>query len=461
MSKMKRVVAIALAAVMTMGSTLTVFAADTTGSGETHGTGENEGHVDKEVINVVLPTVPATGSPFDYVTDPERLIQATAGARYEDYTFPESTSDTGVYFRVGEKQFDNKSETLQVINKSSCDVTVTVKVKATKVGDNDLALATSSTTATATPLYLNLKVGATDQVISDTEATVAKTIAGNASNFAVQYTGNGYEYVPKADAYQWKALGLTLNGAVDTTAVVTGETTAPTVDVTWSYAKADGTSPDTGDQTDYEETGEAEIVSISDYIKADPKDIVIKFSLGKGPDAVDADGLTMTQGASKTAVAATNYTLDMANKTVTIKAAAGWVKSATADIPVYITLTKGGAKVKELTGKIAVKNDYDPAAPEIISISDYNKTDQNDVVITFSLGFGSLAVDADGLTMTQGPSKTAVPAANYTLDMANKTVTIKGAVSWMKSATNNYPIYITLTKGGSAVTELSGTITVK
>ena len=61
MRKMKKGMAVALTASMVLGSALTVFASDvsdsTTGSGSTQGTGTTEGHVNKEVVNMVLPTI--------------------------------------------------------------------------------------------------------------------------------------------------------------------------------------------------------------------------------------------------------------------------------------------------------------------------------------------------------------------------------------------------------------------
>ena len=459
MSKMKRVVAIALAAVMTMGSTLTVFAADT-GSGGTTGKGENEGHVDKELINVVLPTVPTgDGSPFEYITDPERLIQETKGARYEDYTFPDAGDDTGVYFRVGEKAFANTSETLKVINKSSCDMAITLSAKATAASDKDLKLATSDSVDGDNPLYLALKVGAaTTQAVSATEAKVTKTISGTPANFETQYTGGEYKYVTKEDAAHWRALEFSLTGKVYNGTVAAG-TTAPTVEVTWAFEK--GTSAaDTTDEVDYEETAEPSIISVSDFIKADPKDVVITFSLGKGPDAVDADGVKLAFGADKTAVSATKCKVDMDNKTATIDKSAGFLNNAKANLPIYITLTKGGTSVKELEGMIVVKEDYS-AEPEIISITDYSRTSKNNVVITFSLGVGAEAVDADGVKVAFGADKTAVAASRLTVDMANKTATIDGTAGFLTGATADLPVYVTLTKGGQDVKELSGTIKVK
>ena len=83
MQKFKRFMAVALATTMVLGSSLTAFADEPTTSGGTDGSGTSEGHVDKEVINVVLPTVASGSTPFAYTMDPEHLIQETnAGKGY-------------------------------------------------------------------------------------------------------------------------------------------------------------------------------------------------------------------------------------------------------------------------------------------------------------------------------------------------------------------------------------------
>ena len=108
MRKMKKGMVVALTATMVLGSTLTAFASDAgtttpVTSGSTSGAGTSEGHVDKEVVNMVLPTIASGSSPFAYTMDPERLIQETNGAKYEDFTFPAKESDKGVYFLTGDK----------------------------------------------------------------------------------------------------------------------------------------------------------------------------------------------------------------------------------------------------------------------------------------------------------------------------------------------------------------------
>ena len=314
MCKSKKFMAIALVATMVFGSSLTAFAEDPVTSGGSDGAGASEGHVDKELLNVVLPVIPTGSTPFAYTMDPERLIQATEAAKYTQGTHvPEAEGDTGVYFLTGENTYANASNVVQAINKSSCDVTLTVKVKTTATGDADIALATSSTVATTgTPnLYLGLKVGTGTTVVSGTEQTVTKTIAGDPDNFEIAVTtgendAKSYVYQQKADATTWKAVNISMEGAVSNLPIAT-TTTAPTVNVTWSYAKAaDSATVDTADLVDYSDTPASVAPSLtgSNSITINSsnagKALTIGLSLGSGAEAatavtkVDCNGGTIT-----------------------------------------------------------------------------------------------------------------------------------------------------------------------
>ena len=136
-------------------------------------------------------------------------------------------------------------------------MTLTVKVKATaSASGKDITLAASATpseSATAAELYLGLNVGKTVQAVSGTEQTVTKTVAGTAGNFETVYNSadSKYVYQEKADATTWKAINISMTGAVSKKAIA-ADTTAPTVDVTWSYAKAaDSATVDSADQVEY------------------------------------------------------------------------------------------------------------------------------------------------------------------------------------------------------------------
>lgn len=302
MRKTKRMLAVALAATMVFGSSLTAFADEPVTSGGTNGSGTSEGHVEKELINVVLPTVPSGSTPFAYTMDPERLIQETDAAKYAEGTVFPKENDTGVYFLTAENTYANASNTLQAINKSSCAITLTVKVKTTQNTAKDIALATSSTVATTgTPnLYLGLKVGNETKVVSAEEQTVTKNIAGVPGNFEVAVQTNAetgaksYVYQEKASATTWKAMNLSMEGAVSNLAVES-DTTAPTVNVTWSYAKAADDAEAATDAVDYTATpaNAAPSITLASVTAAEDTDAVWTYSLGSGDDAATAiSGIT-------------------------------------------------------------------------------------------------------------------------------------------------------------------------
>ena len=251
MQKMKKGIAVALTATMALGGTFTAYAADTATTGSTSGSGTSEGHVEQEVLNMVLPTVDSGSTPFAYIMDPERLIQGTDGNKYAEGTvFPAKDGDTGVYFLTAANTYANTSNTLQAINKSSCDVTLTVDVETT-AGTKDITLATSSTPSeTAAELYLGLKVGNDTTTVKSDKKTVTKTVAGSPTNFEIAVKNGAYVYQEKADATTWKAMNISMTGAVSKKEIAS-DTTAPTVNVTWSYAKAaDGATAAT-DAVDY------------------------------------------------------------------------------------------------------------------------------------------------------------------------------------------------------------------
>ncbi len=312
MCKKKLMTAI-LVTTMVMGSTLTAFAADAGGdaaskSGGTSGSGTSEGHLEKVVESMILPVVPADSSPFAYTMDPERLIQETSGKKYpEGSVFPAADSDTGVYFQTADKTYANTSNTLKAINDGSCDVTLTVKVKTTaSAGGKDITLAASSTpAATGTPeLYLGLAVGkGTPSVVSGTEATITKTIAGTPGNFEVTVDENNkYVYQKKADATTWKAIDISMTGAVSKLAIPEG-TTAPTVDVTWAYAKAaDGATVDASDQVEYKDVPDvAPSIEVKqyNYDRTTTFDIVTDFGSG---DSAATSITSVKSGSSETEV---------------------------------------------------------------------------------------------------------------------------------------------------------------
>lgn len=267
MNKFSKVIALALATTMVVGSTVTAFANDpstttpvTNGSSE--GAGTSEGHVEKKATNVVLPTIQEGATPFKYIMDPEGLIVETAGAKFDNVVFPASTGDTHVYFNNGTNSdsktvYANSSLALEAINKSSHNINLTIKAEVKDAAATDIPLVAQSaiSTATAASLYLGLVVGTGDSesktaIAADTAATKTVTIAGTAGNFkiAAKADKSGYEYrVLTLDEYKaldgnsaatalpWESESFKLEGETTEDKAITAATTAPKINVTWSW----------------------------------------------------------------------------------------------------------------------------------------------------------------------------------------------------------------------------------
>ena len=133
----KRILAVALAATMVMGTGLTAFAEGnpTSGTANGSGTGESNGHVEEKVISVTLPT--SVGTTFDYIADPENLIGKTKPSEGDSGKAKDGTSikpnSSRVYFKnsaiaanaengiaaVEDAGYSAKSNYVRAINKSS------------------------------------------------------------------------------------------------------------------------------------------------------------------------------------------------------------------------------------------------------------------------------------------------------------------------------------------------------
>lgn len=253
--KCKKVLAAVLAGTMVLGMSATAFAADgdPAGTGNTTGTGEFEGHVEKNVLEVKLPTVEASDKTFAYTMDPEGLIAATEGAKDKTASFEKGAT---VYFQSAEKTFTKDSAKLKVTNKGTVDADVTVKAETAT--NANVAMASSGTFAddnTAAELYLGLQVAdkaaaAVKQTGDSDPATVTVGLKGAEDNFEVKYdeTTKKYSYVAKAGLPDtaWNNFEFGLTGACNPNGTYAAENlAAPDVTVTWSYAKrADDSAAD-------------------------------------------------------------------------------------------------------------------------------------------------------------------------------------------------------------------------
>lgn len=233
--KLARFTAVALAAIMTLGSAVTALASDVATSGSVSGNGTNEGHLDRQVVDVVLPVVSADSTMFAYTMDLERLIQETNHEKYGSVTFPAADADTGVYFNVS-GNYANTSESLTVINRSSVSVNLTVEVEASD-DTTDVTLVSSNSSLATTDeaqLYLALKVGTQETpVVAGDKVSSTVTMGGIASNFKVGVISGNYVYQPIDSPAPWKTATFCLTGAASEASAE--GLTAPTLTVTWRY----------------------------------------------------------------------------------------------------------------------------------------------------------------------------------------------------------------------------------
>ena len=249
---MKRVLTFALATTMVLGSTVSSFAA----AGESEGAGTYEGGEMKyPTLAVTLPTIPE--HTYDYIADPNGLIDMTDAAHYADSTF---TGTTGIFFLTTPKTseegsknlYTNKSAAQSVTNENAQDIDVTVKLEQKTAGSEGVVYSNAATfesTDTAKKIYLavtddaesNAKVSA---LSSTAAATVSATVFGKPGNYKPAYDStNGYGYVLKTKTENgdkdltWNSCSFILTGALNKNAEWGDSVTFPAIKVTWSYAE--------------------------------------------------------------------------------------------------------------------------------------------------------------------------------------------------------------------------------
>jgi len=237
----KRILALGMAAVMTLGSTMTALASENSGS-ET-GLGTNTGHLDTDVVVAILPT--NTANLFNFTVDPENIL-----AKADKFT--DGTTAAGadfantdlVYFKQAagaDKAFASSSQAVKVAAKNYVDADVSVEVTANDAETNiPLVDSAEALAASETPaLLLTVKVGSKTGVLTSSGVTVTDTIAAQDNNFDVKRQDNGsYKVVPK-DAVaneDWAGVNVQLSGKVKGGTVAAG-VTAPTLELTWTVAK--------------------------------------------------------------------------------------------------------------------------------------------------------------------------------------------------------------------------------
>lgn len=235
-----RYTALALTAVMAVYPALNV-SAEELGEGVGTGVGAMEGSVNTDIYQVVMPTN-AEGV-FDFILDPQGLINETGAAAYDGKTFEE---DSTVFFRrmdgEVEEDYSSKSDAVTIVNKSSMAVDVSLKVEVVASSMEGIAMTDDGEFKddTSASLYLAVDDGENVVPIGKGGASIETTIGAapdGAYEYAYDSENDRYTYGLRGDldedvfdAYSFRLVGAA-NGKGDWSEL-TGET--PEIVITWN-----------------------------------------------------------------------------------------------------------------------------------------------------------------------------------------------------------------------------------
>lgn len=354
--KQKKLLALGMATLMAMSSTVMAFADDVTtedtANGSVSGEGTLEGFVEKEVFTVTLPTT----NTFDFKLDPQELLLATGSTANLDETALSEGYGSKVLF-VDNTDYTSTSADITVVNKSTFDVDVSVSAKLTgltaegengydvkvldptDVADGDtfafgdetaitMALTPSSNTLQGTTEGTATAGTATYLTADENGITLTETVAvsDNVDDaYEVKGTTGSYSYGLKADysSVAFNEVVFNLSGTVNTEADWTNFSKAADaklgVEVTYSVSK--------------HVDSYADVTAISSSARA------VTVAL---PDGVTISAVTLNKAAGTTVAlkASTHYT--KSGNTLTFESS---MVSSNAGNSITITYSDGHADV--------------------------------------------------------------------------------------------------------------------
>lgn len=178
--------------------------------------------VPADVFKVILPTIPEDDTTFDYILDPQGLIELTDAKKYGGTDEVAFEHDKTLYFKTsrtedGRPVYDNVSNALTVTNMSSREVKITVK--ATIANSESITMSESSTfdaDDTSTSIYLALTDGTNTIPITSDPAVLNAVINAPEDAYETVWDGekNVYELTDTAkkedyDGFQKYSFWLT------------------------------------------------------------------------------------------------------------------------------------------------------------------------------------------------------------------------------------------------------------
>lgn len=180
--KLKKMLALMLAATMVLGTTTTALAAGGTGSsGGTTGEGGVEFVYNENVFQVALPTVPEDDTTLDFQLDPMKVMYATKAESGITMASEASLVFTNVNFGADgvsggdddTTSYSNTSDAYTIINKSSFDVTVTAKAEITGADVDAKKASVTGEGGVYAKFVDTLTVAGDDSTVTDAEIVLA------------------------------------------------------------------------------------------------------------------------------------------------------------------------------------------------------------------------------------------------------------------------------------------------
>lgn len=276
LKNVKKVTAWMLSAALVFGVS-SVASADSSGG---TGNGELEGTVSTDVFSVKLPTVTEGSEIFNFILDPEGLIDKTSAEKYGGTTAATFEADATVFFKNADGNYTSKSDALTAYNLSSGDVDISVTAAISNASGISMKDTNDFTDDTDTTLYLALAEdatgGAESAITNDANAELSSTInAAPADAYEYSYSdADGYTYALKNDITSatddadldtagFSKYTFYLTGACNTAADWSGLTAAtPKVDVTWTIENPYKTTPGIA-KTSYDYTAGSDLAIVA------------------------------------------------------------------------------------------------------------------------------------------------------------------------------------------------------
>lgn len=207
-----------MAMCMTVTGSVTVHAA---GPEEATGTGTLEGTIPTDIFQIVLPT--DVDDVFDFILDPQELINMTNGAAYGGKKFEE---DATLFFKRTDDEagndYSSTSDAITIINKSSVpvDVTVTAGFSPDSLGGITMTDDESFTGDTSASMYLAMIDGEnTVRIQGEDDTSIQVTIPAAEDAYEYRYDSekDQYTYGLKEDlsGIEFPEYSFWLTGAVN------------------------------------------------------------------------------------------------------------------------------------------------------------------------------------------------------------------------------------------------------